>query len=103
MSYTSCYAFAGSNSDDADTHMQDSCKELAGLLQHWAESFLQVSKTIHMILCYLLTTDCLITKVAIMSCSKPEVKVLNVRGDPVSVKDLTTKNRTVFALLRHLG
>ncbi|EIE25407.1 hypothetical protein COCSUDRAFT_61626 [Coccomyxa subellipsoidea C-169] len=25
---------------------------------------------------------------------KPEVKVLNVRGDSVSVKDLTTKNRT---------
>lgn len=35
-------------------------------------------------------------------CSKPEVKVLRVSGEPVSVKDLTT-SRTVMALLRHLG
>ena len=35
-------------------------------------------------------------------CSKPDVKVLSVSGEPVSMKDLTTA-RTVVALLRHLG
>ncbi|BDA41989.1 hypothetical protein COCOBI_02-7870 [Coccomyxa sp. Obi] len=35
--------------------------------------------------------------------SKPEITVLDVHGQPVSVKELTTKQRTVFALLRHLG
>ena len=38
----------------------------------------------------------------IVPCSKPDVKVLTVSGEPVSVKDLTT-TRTVMALLRHLG